>query len=102
MEDLTSLQTFIRQVQSAYVDGVPLHIAQPEQSVFKVMTEAEFDDLSINDVQNILQKQHLVLTNVPGKLNFDRKGLGTLQNVSNTISIQGESSLNPTPLLIAS
>lgn len=82
-------------MERLHLDGIPLHVRKPELSVFKVLAFSEFEQLSVKEVQNMLRTQHLLLTNEPSsRLEFNMKGLRTLRNASNTVTIQGEEILN--------
>lgn len=74
-----------------YVDGVPLHIARPNDSIFCIMPEAEYLQKSPREVQEILRTQNIVITDrSESSLEFDKKGLRSLcQNLSNSVTIQG-------------
>jgi len=78
-------------VAANYVGGVPLHIARPDDSIFRVMPEAEYLQKSPSEVQEIMRTQHIVVTDrLEPPLEFDKNGLRSLcQNLSNTVTIQG-------------
>jgi len=75
-------------VQSGYVNGSPLHIADPDRSVFKIMTEEEYQSSSIQTIQGLLRTKHIIVTN--RRDNLDEKGLRTLRsNLNDAFTVQG-------------
>jgi hypothetical protein len=70
---------------------LPLHVKKDPRSVFEGITEADFDKLSIRDVQEKMRKHHIVITGVSHqRLKFDEKGFSTIEKPMNAlISIQG-------------
>jgi hypothetical protein len=68
-------------VESGYIDGLPLHIANPARSTFKVMMEEEYQSSSTTEIQNILRTKHILVTDrQKSKHRFDENGLRTLQS----------------------
>jgi len=85
------LDTFDCAIKASFVDGLPLHISDPEKSAFSVMTEAEFETRSVAEIQAIIRKKHILVTNMSSPpLNFDSKGLSTLTRLGTVTHIQGE------------
>lgn len=78
-------------VERGYIDGLPLHIANPARSVFKIMTEEEYQSSPIATIQNILRAKHILITDrEKSKHQFDEKGLRTLRsNLNDAFTIQG-------------
>ena len=78
-------------VERGYVNGLPLHIAHPERSVFKIMTEEEYQSSSIKTIQNHLRTKHIIVTNrVKSQYCFDERGLRTLRsNMNDAFTVQG-------------
>lgn len=94
IKDEKSLQTLVHLwalVEKGYVAGTALHIAKPEQSVFRVMTDAEYRSSSIADIQNILRTRHILITHRPeSEHQFDKEGLRTLRtNFKDGFKVQG-------------
>ena len=58
------------------------------------MTQAEFEEKSVQEVQSIMRRKHILITDtsIPA-LAFDAKGLGSLTTLSTVTDIQG--SLTP-------
>lgn len=89
--DLSTLYSFADSAYFSYQNGMPSHIAYPDQSVFHVMSEQEYRTKSISTVQGLLSTGNIILHSCGFPLlTFDRKGLSTLRNVSNTIKLRGE------------
>jgi len=78
-------------VERGYENGLPLHIADPERSVFKVMTEEEYQSSSIKTIQTHLRTKHLIVTNRnKPRYGFDESGLRTLRsNMNDAFTVQG-------------
>lgn len=78
-------------VESGYIDGSPLHIANPARSAFKIMTEEEYQSSPIATIQNILRTKHILITDrEKSKQQFDEKGLRTLRsNLNDAFTVQG-------------
>ena len=78
-------------VQSGYVNGLPLHIADSDRSVFKIMTEEEYQSSSIQTIQGLLRTKHIIVTNrCDNHYRFDEKGLRTLRsNLNDAFTVQG-------------
>ena len=64
-DDLTLLNTFNEAVIAGFQDGLPLHISNPEKSVFSIMTESEFENKTVEEIQEIIQQKHIVVKDVP-------------------------------------
>ena len=89
-EDLLNLLQFDKAIRDGFVDGKPLHVADPEKSAFKVMTESEFEQKSVEEIQEIFRRKHIVITDMRSPpLKFDAKGLRTLSPLSRITFIQG-------------
>jgi len=78
-------------VEKSHVRGIALHIAKPEQSVFRVMTDQEYRSLSIADVQNILLTKHILITHrQQSEYQFDEAGLRNFRtNLKDVLKVQG-------------
>jgi hypothetical protein len=73
------------------MDGLPLHVSDPEKSAFFVMTEAEFESKSVEEIQAIFQQKHILVTGMhSAPLQFDSRGLSSLTRLSTVTHIQGE------------
>ena len=90
-EDLMYLEGFQEAVNAGFQDGLPLHLSAPEKSLFRVMTELEFEDQPIQEIQNILRRQNIIVTEMrAAPLKFDSLGLSTLTGLSTVTDFQGE------------
>lgn len=77
-------------VQAHYVDGKPRYLSDPLTSIFKILSEDEFDSLSDKLVQDILLRQHiLIFGRKKPKYAFDPDGLETLAPLEQQIIIHG-------------
>lgn len=70
---------------------VPLHVKKDPRSIFEPITQADFDNMSIREVQERLRKRHIIITGVSHRqLEFNEKGFSTLEKTNDAlISIQG-------------
>jgi hypothetical protein len=79
-------------IQEKYIDGMPLFVVNPTESIFKIMTETEYRAMSIPDVQKILRTKHIVVKNRPiTDCKFDEEGLRTLRPLNEPVTIHGQS-----------
>lgn len=89
------LRAFYNSVEECYtMDGaksLPLHVKKDPRSIFEAITQVDFDNLSIREVQEKLRKHHILITGVShNRLEFNEKGFSTLEKPMNTlISVQG-------------
>jgi hypothetical protein len=91
-EDLLRLQAFDAAIKASFVDGRPPHVSDPANSAFCVMTATQFKDKSVEEVQTILKKQHVLVTGMDGPvLEFNARGLASLATLSTVTTIQGPS-----------
>jgi hypothetical protein len=62
----------------------------PEHSIICCLTKSEYDSLSESKIQNILRKQHVIVTGLDHEgLEFDEEGLATLGGLEIQRSIHG-------------
>jgi hypothetical protein len=84
------LSAFDTAINAGFVDGRPLHIADPEKSAFFVMTEAEFESMTVGEIQGIFRRKHILVTDMHfTPLQFDSRGLSSLTRLSTVTHIQG-------------
>ena len=78
-------------IKDNYVDGKPLFIADPDQSIFKIMTENEYQSCSSQKIQEYLRTHHIVVKDrrIPHH-KFDENGLRTLRPLNEPVTIHGE------------
>lgn len=81
----------MKAVEAFYVEGKPRHISCPNTSVFKIITQDVFENMSDNEVQEAIRHQHLIVTErKKPKYKFDPNGLETLTTLNNPIIIHGK------------
>jgi len=91
-EILDTLMKLSHSVQENYVDGIPLFVVNPTQSIFKIMTEMEYHARPIPDIQEILRTKHIVVKKQPiTNCKFDEEGLRTLRPLNEPVTIHGQS-----------
>lgn len=77
-------------VRQSYMDSKPLHIASPDQSVFRVMSADAFRSSSSTDIQLLFAKQHIVVYGLHVEaMQFDQYGMQTLTMPSKHFTVQG-------------
>jgi hypothetical protein len=87
---LQRLHNFASAVEKHHVNGVPLHVAHPNRSVFSVIPHAKYKSMTVGEVQDVLRRHHIVVTDMPTKdLSFDERGLGTLKSLTSVVTMQG-------------
>lgn len=80
--------------ESNYVDRKPRYISSPSSSVFKIITEDTFENMSDGEIQDALRSQHLIVTGrKKPKYKFDPNGLETLATLNKPIVIHGKLTL---------
>ena len=91
-----TLESIIAQIEAGYDEGQPLYIKDnrrtplKNESVFKVISESEFIAMNQSDVQEILRKQHLVITDMRHReQNFEEALLG-IASLDWVTGIQGK------------
>jgi hypothetical protein len=73
-----------------YINSKPLHIASPDQSVFRVMSIEAFKSSSSADIQLLFSKQHIVVYGLHVEaMQFDQNGMQTLTMPSKHFTVQG-------------
>jgi hypothetical protein len=78
------------------VNEKPLHIADPESSIFDVISFTDFQRLSTTHIQDRLRRRHIIVTGCEGpNMKFDEAGLRTLCPLNRTTSLQGMSKSFP-------
>ncbi len=81
---------FFDLLEAGYLNGKPLHIADPETSTFDIISSTDFQSLSTQQIQDQLCRKHNVVTGSSHpNVKFDKAGLQTMCPLSHTISIQG-------------
>lgn len=81
---------FYHYVEECYKDGKPRYLSDESSSHIKLISHAEYMNMSVKDVQDLLRQKHILLTDTPlCPLNFDEKGLQVLTNLDAMIEFQG-------------
>lgn len=71
---------------------MPPHVADPDHSILAVMTQTQYDQSSGRDIQDLLRRKNIVITErlVP-KLAFNEEGLEVLNTTMEAVTtIQGK------------
>ena len=90
---VTQLKTFFDHIEAGHLHGKPLHITNPEASLFHIISYEEFQALSSQQIQDRLHWKNIVVTGleVPD-VQFDKAGLQAFCPMQRTILIQGTNS----------
>lgn len=87
---VSKFQSFVDGVRGSFVEGLPPHVARSAKSVFCILSSAEYESKSHQEIQNILREKHIIVTETPfHPMKFDEAGLETLKALDATIDIQG-------------
>ncbi len=88
---LQTLMDLNKAIKDDCVDGKPLFIADPDQSIFKIMTENEYQSCSTQKIQEYLWTQHIVVKDrqIPNH-KFNENGLRTLRPLNEPVTIHGQ------------
>jgi hypothetical protein len=71
-------------------EAVPLHVGNPDASIFRIISQSAFDELSPKEILDSLAARCIVVTDIPVRqMKFDAKGLSTLSTLSTVVPIQG-------------
>jgi hypothetical protein len=88
---LHRIKQFYDRVESGYINGQPLHIADPNQSGFAIISDDKFRQMSAKDVQELFRQTNVVVTGCQHPdLKFDEEGLRTLAPLDSQVSIVGK------------
>ncbi len=84
------LEKLIEKVENQYIGGQTKQVAVPEESLFQIMTYNEYKSMGSNDLATILERQNIVIRDMPTKdMRFDAVGLATLCLLHAIIEMQG-------------
>ena len=92
---MDNLKTLITQIEEGYEDGLPLHVTEnrhtnpKKKSVFKIISEAQFENMEQSAVQEILREQHIVVTDLQWKKQNFEEALLAIAELSWMTAIQG-------------
>jgi len=83
------MKEFFDRIEAGYLDGKPLHIADPEISRFDIISFVDFQAMSPRQIQDRLRHKNVVVTGSPHpNMTFD-EGLRTLSPLDRKVPIQG-------------
>jgi hypothetical protein len=89
-QDAYYLEQFSAAVEDGFQDGLPLHIANPEESVFAIMTESEFEEKNVEEIQGIFRQRHIIVKDMrTTQYQFGEEGLYSLTGLTTVVDIQG-------------
>lgn len=95
MEHADEVEWFMKimkRVEESYIDGKPLHLAKPDESIFQVIAYNKFQEMEGEEMQAIWKKKQMVITGLDKpSYGFDREGMMTLTYLSRIFTIQGMS-----------
>lgn len=81
-------------MEASYIDGLPAWKARPQDSDICILSKAEMDAKSPEEIQKILRHKHIYVEkdlNFKPKYGFDEEGLATLTQLDRPVIIHGES-----------
>ncbi|PPQ84807.1 hypothetical protein CVT26_012165 [Gymnopilus dilepis] len=88
----------IARAAASYIDGRPLHLARPQHSVIEVMRYCDFVKLNSNDVQSIMSRKNLIVTDAPNMTStFDRESLARIYPLHSPIHLRDYSATPELP-----
>ncbi|PPQ73447.1 hypothetical protein CVT24_008149 [Panaeolus cyanescens] len=83
------IMEFLDVAQESYVGGKPLHISEPEKSIFHIMTFEEREKMSIREMQSLLSRKVIVETGRPrSNKGFDLETFNGFRALNSLVSIQ--------------
>ena len=82
---------FYEAIRARYQEGRPLHLSDPDKSVFVVMDEMEYEAKTVPEIQEIFRRKHIIVTEMRSPpLQFNEEGLSTLAALNSVTHIQGQ------------
>lgn len=74
----------------SHIGNKPAWLADPDQSVIRVLSKQELDGMEEEEIQEIFRKQHIVVRDqFQPELAFDEKGLKTLAGMKKIVTLHG-------------
>lgn len=84
------LKAFKKTIEGSYVNGKPLHIADPDKSAIKVLTNRELQTMSPAMRQEWFREKHIIEIERPvDDIKFDKEGLERMGCMTSVLDIQG-------------
>lgn len=85
------LKTFKKTVEKCFIDGQPLHVADPDNSAVKVFTHRQLQAMSPAVRQEWFRIKHIIEIDRPmDDVKFNREGLERMGCLTDVVSIQGQ------------
>lgn len=81
-DTMRAFQKALHSAEAAYVDGVPLHIADPARSMIRVMSRKEVIDTETERLQAIFRNQHILVVDYVDKEECFSWSIRDLQRVT--------------------
>jgi hypothetical protein len=76
---LKTFKQLYKAVETNYVDGRPRHLSAPDTSVFSIITQDQFDSMSVAQLQALHRRYHIVVTGLSqAEHEFTAEGLEAL------------------------
>lgn len=92
---MDTLQSLLARIEEGYEDGQPLYIndnrrtTPKKESVFKIISEADFVEMEDSEVQEILREQHIVVTDMRHQKKSFEEALLDIAPLNYATGIQG-------------
>ena len=89
------MKSLFARIEKCYKGGRPLYVkdatqtAPTKESIFKIISEAQFVNMEVSEVQQILRKQHIVITDKRYKEQSFQQALLDVAALDWVTSIQG-------------
>ena len=85
-----TIESIAASVQASYVNGLPLHLADPARSMIKIIPEPEFIRTSDSKVQDILREKHIVVSGILHQETTFKEALMDTAPLNSRVDIQGQ------------
>lgn len=78
-------------IEASFINGKPLHVARPSDSIFAIYSDQEFRLKTDKEVLEVLRHKHILITDRPREpYGFDEDGLSQLKLLTSPVTIQGK------------
>jgi len=85
-----TIESIAVSVQASYMNGLPLHLADPARSMIKIIPEPEFVRTSDSKVQDILQEKYIVVSGILHQETTFKEALMDTAPLNSRVDIQGQ------------
>ena len=85
-----TIESIAASVQASYVNGLPLHLADPARSMIKIIPEPEFVRTSDSKVQDILWEKHIVVSGILHQETTFKEALMDTAPLNSRVDIRGQ------------